>query len=67
MFEGLKKSTCAIGKDGVLIIGNTGAGKSTLVNYLLRCEMIEEIFSENDFYITKGKCSAVILGPYTIS
>jgi polynucleotide 5'-kinase involved in rRNA processing len=66
MDESLKKSTCAIDKDGVLLIGNTGSGKSTFVNYLLRCEMIEEILSGNDVYITKGKCSTVI-GHYTIS
>ena len=26
----------------VIVIGNTGAGKSTLVNYLLGCDMIQK-------------------------
>ena len=30
------------GKDAVIVIGNTGAGKSTTVNYLVGCEMIEK-------------------------
>jgi energy-coupling factor transporter ATP-binding protein EcfA2 len=30
------------GKGSVIVIGNTGAGKSTFVNYLLGCEMIEK-------------------------
>jgi len=31
----------ASGKDIVLVIGNTGAGKSTFINYLLGCQMRE--------------------------
>jgi len=33
----------AKGKDIVLVVGNTGAGKSTLVNYLAGCRMREEM------------------------
>lgn len=35
----LEKSESTLGKDIVLFIGNTGKGKSTLINYLLGCEM----------------------------
>lgn len=38
----LKKSQSAYGKDLVLVVGKTGAGKSTLVNYLLRFPMRRE-------------------------
>ena len=27
------------GREGVIVIGNTGAGKSTMVNYLAGCTM----------------------------
>jgi predicted GTPase len=60
MDKGLKKSISAMGKDGVLIIGNTGAGKSTLVNYLLGYKMIETDRDGTDVYITEGSGGAVI-------
>jgi ABC-type multidrug transport system fused ATPase/permease subunit len=44
----------------VLIIGNTGAGKSTLTNYLLGYKMIEEVIDGDDVYVTEGQSAAVI-------
>lgn len=41
VMESLPKIEPAQGKDIMLVIGNTGAGKSTLINYLLGCEMEE--------------------------
>jgi putative ribosome biogenesis GTPase RsgA len=38
--EGISKILNAESKDGVIVIGNTGAGKSTLINYLLGCKMV---------------------------
>ena len=30
-------------RDLVLVLGNTGAGKSTFINYMLGCEMVEDV------------------------
>lgn len=40
--EAMPKIEPAESEDIILVTGNTGAGKSTLINYLLGCEMEEE-------------------------
>jgi hypothetical protein len=40
--DGVENAKQVAGKEAVIVIGNTGAGKSTFVNYLLGCEMIEK-------------------------
>ena len=40
--DGAENSKQIAGKEAVIVIGNTGAGKSTFVNYLLGCEMIQK-------------------------
>jgi ABC-type uncharacterized transport system ATPase component len=38
--DGISRILNVENDDGVLVIGNTGAGKSTLINYLLGCKMV---------------------------
>ena len=40
--DGAENAKKIADKDAVIVIGNTGAGKSTFVNYLLGCDMIEK-------------------------
>jgi energy-coupling factor transporter ATP-binding protein EcfA2 len=40
--EGAQNAEKIKGKAALVVVGNTGAGKSTFVNYLLGCEMIEK-------------------------
>ena len=40
--NGVKNAKKIAGKDAVIVLGNTGAGKSTFVNYLLGCDMIQK-------------------------
>lgn len=40
LLEAFSVGADATGKDIVLVIGNTGAGKSTTINYLLGCPMV---------------------------
>jgi energy-coupling factor transporter ATP-binding protein EcfA2 len=40
--EGAENAKQVEGKEALMVIGNTGAGKSTFVNYLLGCEMIQK-------------------------
>jgi ribosome biogenesis GTPase A len=54
------KTLLAEGKDGVLVIGNTGAGKSTLINYLLGCKMGIKREHGRDIYETQGQYYAMI-------
>jgi GTPase Era involved in 16S rRNA processing len=44
----------------VLIIGNTGAGKSTLINYQLGYKMVKSELHGSDVYNTEGNIGAVI-------
>jgi predicted GTPase len=44
---------------GVLIIGNTGAGKSTLINYQLGYKMVKTELHGSDVYNTEEKIGAV--------
>jgi 50S ribosome-binding GTPase len=37
--DGAKNAQEIVGKDAVIVVGNTGAGKSTFLNYLLGCRM----------------------------
>jgi putative ribosome biogenesis GTPase RsgA len=50
--EGISKIRNAENKDGVIVIGNTGAGKSTLINYLLGCKMVYKKKKGNKTYET---------------
>jgi 50S ribosome-binding GTPase len=38
--DGAKRAEEIVGKNAVIVIGNTGAGKSTWLNYLMGCRMI---------------------------
>jgi energy-coupling factor transporter ATP-binding protein EcfA2 len=40
--DGVENAKQVAGKEAVIVIGNTGAGKSTFVNYLLGCEMMQK-------------------------
>lgn len=40
--EKMPKVLSAKGRNTVLVIGHTGVGKSTLINYLLRCKMVKK-------------------------
>src|SRR5690348_7604266 len=40
--RGTKETQKAKGKEIVAVIGNTGAGKSTFINYLYGCEMLRK-------------------------
>jgi hypothetical protein len=37
--DGAKRAEEVVGKDAVIVLGNTGAGKSTWLNYLMGCHM----------------------------
>eukprot|EP00540_Astrosyne_radiata_P000297 CAMPEP_0116823504 /NCGR_PEP_ID=MMETSP0418-20121206/875_1 /TAXON_ID=1158023 /ORGANISM="Astrosyne radiata, Strain 13vi08-1A" /LENGTH=1063 /DNA_ID=CAMNT_0004451765 /DNA_START=1006 /DNA_END=4194 /DNA_ORIENTATION=- len=39
---GAKNAEKAKGKEAVIVLGNTGAGKSTFINYLMGCDMIKK-------------------------
>jgi hypothetical protein len=40
VFDGAKRAEEIVGKNAVIVIGNTGAGKSTWLNYLMGCRMM---------------------------
>jgi flagellar biosynthesis GTPase FlhF len=44
--DGVKNTEKVVGKDTVVVLGNTGCGKSTFVNYLLGCDMVKKAPSE---------------------
>jgi ankyrin repeat protein/energy-coupling factor transporter ATP-binding protein EcfA2 len=39
---GYQRARASMTKNCTLVIGNTGAGKSTLINYLIGCKMVEQ-------------------------
>jgi energy-coupling factor transporter ATP-binding protein EcfA2 len=44
--EGARNADKIKGKDALVVVGNTGAGKSTFLNYLLGCDMIKKSLRE---------------------
>jgi energy-coupling factor transporter ATP-binding protein EcfA2 len=42
LLQGRERAQQAAGKNVVFVIGNTGAGKSTFINYMCGCEMVEK-------------------------
>ena len=42
---GVERAEMAVGKTAVMVVGNTGAGKSTFVNYILKC-VFEKVLLE---------------------
>jgi predicted GTPase len=59
--EGLEKANSITGKTAVILIGNTGAGKSTFVNYVLGCEMIKKTSEEMDEIGVEVLCDVVVV------
>jgi hypothetical protein len=58
--DGAENAKKISGKDAVIVIGNTGAGKSTFVNYLLGCDMIQKTPKELGI---KGLKKVVVVRP----
>ena len=40
--EGVRNAQKLVGKEAVVVLGNTGAGKSTFLNYFMGCTMVEQ-------------------------
>ena len=46
------------GKDAVMVLGNTGAGKSTFINYLAGCQLVEQWDEDHGrMLVVKGKAA----------
>lgn len=51
----VKKASDARNKDCVLLLGKTGVGKSTTINYLLGCHMLSSEINDTDVVIVRGE------------